>query len=69
MRLGVIQVPNAAGTFTPYNLNPFPVTYNGTTYRPAQCGTSLCDPRGIGINPVVSQIWNSQMPLPNDPFP
>ncbi|PYY16301.1 MAG: hypothetical protein DMG61_04770 [Acidobacteria bacterium] len=26
----------------------------------------MCDPRGIGLNSQVSQIWNKQMPLPND---
>ena len=26
----------------------------------------VCDPRGIGISPVVSKIW-STLPLPNDP--
>ena len=51
----------------PYNLNPNPVTVNGATYQPALCGTSNCDPRGIGLNPIVSQIWNKYMPLPNDP--
>jgi hypothetical protein len=66
MKLGVIQVPNAAGQYIAYNLNPNPVTYNGTTYQPAQCGTGLCDPRGIGINPVVSTIWNKYMPNAND---
>src|SRR5260221_682984 len=25
------------------------------------------DPRGKGMSPVVSQIWNKNMPLPNDP--
>jgi hypothetical protein len=25
------------------------------------------DPRGLGLNPIVSQIWNKYMPLPNDP--
>jgi hypothetical protein len=34
----------------------------------AVCGTgALCDPRGIGLNPVVNQIWSKYMPLPNDP--
>ena len=37
-----------------YNLNPTPVTYNGVTYMPAQCPAGPCDPRGIGINPLVS---------------
>jgi hypothetical protein len=42
-----------------YNLNPTPVTYQGVVYA----GTSL-DPRGIGINSVVSQMWTKE-PLPN----
>jgi hypothetical protein len=67
LRAGVVQVQNAAGNYVPYNLNPFPVTVNGTTYQPAQCGGGPCDPRGLGLNPVVSQIWNKYMPLPNDP--
>src|SRR5262249_45096222 len=28
---------------------------------------SFCDPRGIGFNPIVKQIWTTMMPLPNDP--
>lgn len=66
LKLGVIQVPNAAGVYTAYNLNPYAVTYNGTTYQPAQCSTGLCDPRGVGISPTVSTIWNKYMPNPND---
>lgn len=67
-RAGVIQVPNAAGVYTPYNLNPNAVTVNGTTYAPAVCPAGACDPRGIGLNPIVNQIWSKQMPLPNDPL-
>jgi len=70
MRAGVIQVPNASGTYVPYNLNPTPVTVDGVTYQPAACPNSpngLCDPRGIGLNPIVKQIWTKQMPLPNNP--
>jgi hypothetical protein len=66
-RAGVIQVPNAAGNYVPYNLNPQAVTVNGVTYQPAQCGGGPCDPRGIGLNPVVNQIWSKFMPLPTDP--
>jgi len=66
LKLGVIQLPNTAGVLTAYNMNPFPVTYQGTTYQPATCGGQMCDPRGLGINPLVQQVWN-QMPLPNDP--
>jgi hypothetical protein len=45
---------------TVYNLNSTPVSYNGVTYP----GTNL-DPRGIGINPLVQQIWTKYMPASN----
>ncbi len=67
MRAGVVQVPNSAGVYQAYNLNPNPVTVNGVTYQPAACGGGSCDPRGIGLNPIVNQIWSKYMPLPNDP--
>lgn len=67
-RAGVIQVANSAGTYIPYNLNPNAVTVNGTTYQPATCPAGACDPRGLGLNPIVNQIWSKQMPLPNDPL-
>ncbi len=54
MRLGLLFF---GGTY--YNLNPTAVTFQGVTYP----GTTL-DPRGIGINSVVSQMW-STVPLPN----
>ncbi len=38
------------------------LTFDGTRYNIAQY-----DDRGIGINPLVQQMWNTQMPLPNDP--
>ncbi len=63
-RAGVILLPNTAGAITPYNINNSPVTVNGTTY--ASCTTTgSCDPRGLGVNPVVQAIW-AKMPLPND---
>ncbi|MSV30094.1 MAG: hypothetical protein EXQ52_15315 [Bryobacterales bacterium] len=68
LRAGVIQVPDSTGTWRPYNLNPRPVTVGGVTYQPAQCGASTCDPRGIGLSPVVSQVWDKYMPLPNNPL-
>jgi len=57
LELGLIQDP-VTGTF--YNLNPSSVTYNGTTYP----GTTI-DPRGIGINPLVQQIWSKYEPASN----
>jgi Carboxypeptidase regulatory-like domain len=76
-RAGVIQVPNASGAYVPYNLNPYSVTVPVgpginppmMTLAPAQCPSGgNCDPRNIGINPVVSQIWNKFMPAVNDPI-
>ncbi|HTS27883.1 MAG TPA: carboxypeptidase-like regulatory domain-containing protein [Bryobacteraceae bacterium] len=67
LRAGVIQVADASGKYQAYNLNPSPVTVNGVTYQPASCGTGLCDPRGLGLNPTIAAIWK-EMPLPNDPI-
>jgi hypothetical protein len=64
LRAGVIQI-SEGGTYVPYNINPFPVTVGGVTYKPAVCGAGACDPRGIGINSLVSQLWNKYMPEPN----
>ncbi len=61
MRLGLLTFGS-----TTYNLNPMPVTYQGVTYQPAQCPAGPCDPRGIGINPMMQQLWNKYMPLSNE---
>jgi hypothetical protein len=42
-----------------YNLN------TGTNCGPS--GTAACDPRGLGINPLVQQMWNTFEPVGNDP--
>src|SRR5215469_16415488 len=64
MRLGLLTFGG-----TTYNLNPTPVTFNGVTYAPAKCPASpngLCDPRGLGINPLVQQLWTQHMPASNE---
>jgi len=33
---------------------------------PAQCPAGPCDPRSLGINPLVQQMWNKYMPLSNE---
>jgi len=70
-----------AGAWIPYNLNPNPVTVEvgnpnsavspvrTVTLPSALCGTAgnlPCDPRNIGLNPVVNQIFGF-LPLPNSP--
>ncbi len=66
LRAGVIQIKSGS-TVTPYNINPTPVTVNGVTYPSAVCGGGSCDPRGIGLNPIIKQLWSQFEPLPNDP--
>jgi hypothetical protein len=64
MRLGLLTFGGVT-----YNLNPTPVTFNGVTYAPATCSNSpngICDPRALGINPLVQQMWNKYMPLSNE---
>ena len=29
-------------------------------------GVGGCDPRGLGMNPVISTLWNTYLPLPNN---
>jgi len=66
MRAGIIQVPDSTGKYIAYNLNPVAKTVNGVTYQPAQCAGGLCDPRGLGLNPIVDQIWSKFLPRAND---
>lgn len=66
LRAGVIQVPDANGVFQPYNLNSSVVTVDGVSYQPTNACGGACDPRGLGLNPIVRDLWAKYMPLPND---
>jgi hypothetical protein len=59
MRLGILTFDNAAGVPVNYNLN--------TGANCGSNGTTACDPRGIGINSLVQQMWNKYEPIGNDP--
>jgi hypothetical protein len=65
MKAGVLQFGGQA-----YNLNPAPVTVNGVTYQPANCGTvatpAACDPRGLGLDPAIATVWALE-PTGNQP--
>jgi hypothetical protein len=61
---------DASGAVSFYNLNTSAVTVGGVTYNPAVCnlpggGTGACDPRALGMNPVVKQLWSQFLPNPN----
>jgi hypothetical protein len=66
LRLGLIT--DTSGSKGVYNINPFPVVdpVTGATINPAVCPSGPCDPRGVGINPLVQQLWQKYMPMPND---
>ena len=68
LREGIIQVANSAGVYIPYNLSNQTINFNGTALAPAQCSAGPCDPRGLGLNPIVNAIWSKQVPLPNNPL-
>ncbi len=58
LRQGILQFRDASGNIDQYDLS-------GTTgCGPA--GNLPCDPRGIGLNPVIRQLWNTYEPQPND---
>src|SRR6266478_5814879 len=57
MRAGILTFPDANGNPVQYNLN------TGTNCGPS--GTAACDPRGLGLNPLVTQLWAFE-PAPND---
>ncbi len=59
LRLGLLT-DSSTGAIA-YNLNNAPVAFNGVTY-PANFGCAKapggkCDPLGLGLNPLVSQLW------------
>jgi hypothetical protein len=61
MRQGILQFNDSNGVLHQVNLQTS-TACNVTATNP----TGACDPRGMGINPAVSKMWNTFMPLPND---
>jgi len=55
----VCEAANGPGVPTLFNLN------TGMNCGPGQ--NTACDPRGIGINSLVQQMWNKFEPVGNDP--
>ena len=68
LELGLITDP-VSGTV--YNMNPAAVSYNGVNYpgnsacTNGSCLTTTTDPRNLGINPLVQQIWQKYEPASN----
>ena len=58
MRNGVLQFEDNAGNIIQYNL--------ATSTQCGPTGGLPCDPRGIGLNPTVNQLWQKYLPPAND---
>ena len=59
LKQGILRFRDASGNIISYNLA------NAQLCGPQ--GNSTCDPRGLGINPLISEMWNKYMPEGNDP--
>ncbi len=58
LREGIIQERDGNGNIVQYNL--------ATSMACGSSGGQPCDPRDIGINPLVSQLWSKYMPQCNN---
>jgi len=58
LRAGYLSFVDATGTKVLYDLK--------TSTACGASGGMPCDPRGIGLNPVVNQIWSQYVPQAND---
>ncbi|MGC2245387.1 MAG: hypothetical protein WA609_02175, partial [Terriglobales bacterium] len=68
LQLGLISDSNTGDIL--YNLNPYPVTYNSTTYAANYGCGGPCDTRtalglSAGINPTIQGLWNTFEPASN----
>ena len=61
MRQGILQWKDSTGTVHQVDLATS-TACNVTATNP----TGACDPRGVGISPLVQAFWNKYEPLPND---
>lgn len=63
MRNGILEFKDNSGSIIQYNLA------NSTNCAgPNGTGGGACDPLGYGLDPVVGNLWNKYLPLPNQPL-
>jgi hypothetical protein len=58
LRQGILRFRDSSGNIIAYNL--------ASSQLCGAQGDLACDPRALGINPLVSQIWNKYEPAGND---
>lgn len=59
LRQGILRFRDAAGNIISYNL--------ATSTACGPEGNQPCDPRGIGMSPVIRALWTQRLPAGNDP--
>jgi hypothetical protein len=57
LRQGIFQIRDTSGNVVDYNLKTMAIC--------GANGNTPCDPRGVGISPDISTLWNKYMPEPN----
>ncbi len=63
LRQGILRFRDSAGTIVSYSLANAAVCGTGTDATPAN---GVCDPRGLGLSPTISALWQ-KLPAGNDP--
>ncbi len=63
LRQGILRFRDSTNTTVSYNLANSAVCGTGTDATPAN---GVCDPRGLGLSPTISALWQ-KLPAGNDP--
>ncbi|MBP1597740.1 MAG: Cna domain protein, partial [Acidobacteria bacterium] len=58
LKQGILRFRDGTGNIISYNLK--------TSSQCGSAGNLPCDPRGIGLNPAINEMWSSYMPPGND---
>jgi Carboxypeptidase regulatory-like domain len=66
LKRGILQFRDASGGVIPYNFNPTRGTLSRDCAITVSNPTGDCDPRRLGVNPVIQQLWQLE-PAGNDP--
>lgn len=59
LRQGILKFADGTGSVISYNL--------ATSTLCGSAGNTACDPRGKGLDPVISQLWTKYIPQGNNP--
>ena len=69
LRQGIMQFQdaNVKGQIDQFNFNPAngPI-FNSCAVVPVINPTGVCEPRNLGFDPIISQIWNTYEPMGNN---